>query len=326
LKAKAEEEAAAAATVPQQKQLKKRKPSKELPIEDAQLQLEKAAEDKASAAKKVPEIEVAKADISEKLTSDETIALKAKAEEEAAAAATVPQQKQLKKRKPSKELPIEEASAQLQLEKTEVEKSVEKPTEAVDETPIMSGFAPVEEEKKAKKKVSKKKVDEVSEVAAETLAVKEPVEVEPERDSRVVERKPVELEITFVKELQRISISEGSTAVFRCELNVAQESVVWYKNGDRIDKTEKYDIAAEGVQHSLTIHDVIPEDQARYSARTGSGIETSAQLFVEGIELRKYYQKSQDIDWFFIQHFPRIVARAISYKLQFAITEIFCIK
>ena len=165
LKAKAEEEAAAAATVPQQKQLKKRKPSKELPIEDtnAQLQLEKAAEDKASAAKKVPEIEVAKADVSETLTSDETIALKAKAEEEAAAAATVPQQKQLKKRKPSKELPIEEATAQLQLEKTEVEKGVEKPTEAVDETPIMSGFAPVEEEKKAKKKVSKKKVDEVSE-------------------------------------------------------------------------------------------------------------------------------------------------------------------
>ena len=72
--------------------------------------------------RKYPEIEVAKADVSEALTSDETIALKAKAEEEAAAAATVPQQKQLKKRKPSKELPIEEATAQLQLEKTEVEK------------------------------------------------------------------------------------------------------------------------------------------------------------------------------------------------------------
>ena len=136
-----------------------------------------------------------------------------------------------------------------------MKKGVEKPTEAVDETPIMSGFAPVEEEKKAKKKVSKKKVDEVSEVAAETLAVKEPVEVEPERDSRVVERKPVEVEITFVKELQKSQFPEGSTAVFRCELNVAQESVVWYKNGDRIDKTEKYDIAAEGVQHSLTIHE-----------------------------------------------------------------------
>ena len=164
-------------------------------------------------------------------------------------------------------------------------------------------------------------------VAAETLAVKEPVEVEPERDSRVVERKPVEVEITFVKELQRISISEGSTAVFRCELNVAQESVVWYKNGDRIDKTEKYDIAAEGVQHSLTIHEVIPEDQARYSARTGSGIETSAQLFVEGIELRKCYQKSQDIDWFFIQYFPRNSWQGhFSYKLQFAITKNFCIK
>lgn len=79
--------------------LQKRKASKGLPIEEVapQLQIEKAEQEKATAAQKVPDAQVVqeKAELAESLKQEEAIALKTKAEEDAGATA-IGEKKQLK--------------------------------------------------------------------------------------------------------------------------------------------------------------------------------------------------------------------------------------
>lgn len=65
-------------------------------------------------------------------------------------------------------------------------------------------------------------------------------------------------------------MTAGSTAVFEAETEKASVKVKWQRAGTEITDSEKYVIKAEGNKHSLTINNVVKEDDVTYAVIAGS--------------------------------------------------------
>lgn len=74
----------------------------------------------------------------------------------------------------------------------------------------------------------------------------------------------------FSKKPKSVEVAVGGSAVFEAETEKAGVKVKWQKDGKDLASGDKYLIQSEGTKHSLTISNVVKEDDVVYSAIAGS--------------------------------------------------------
>ena len=80
-----------------------------------------------------------------------------------------------------------------------------------------------------------------------------------------------------------MSINEGETATFECELNLEGRTVKWFHEGQEVgEKPDKrYQVLTEGTVHRLVVKDAIMPDAGEVMAKVEDK-STHAELTVEG--------------------------------------------
>ena len=89
----------------------------------------------------------------------------------------------------------------------------------------------------------------------------------------------VSAEFTAVMEPQKVS--EGESATFTCELSKPAKSVVWKKNGKKIENDENFEITSSGAKYTLSLLKTSVHDSGEYTMSIGDK-QTSAKLVVNG--------------------------------------------
>ena len=86
----------------------------------------------------------------------------------------------------------------------------------------------------------------------------------------------------FVIPLQDIQATEFDTlGRLDCTISNAKATTKWFKDGQVLETSSKYEIVEEGTARSLIVHDLKPEDVGSFSCVVGD-VESVAQLNVEG--------------------------------------------
>ncbi|KAI1237130.1 Titin, partial [Lamprotornis superbus] len=91
-----------------------------------------------------------------------------------------------------------------------------------------------------------------------------------------VKEPPVE----FTKPLEDQTVEEEATAVLECEVSRENAKVKWFKNGEEIHKSKKYDIISDGRVRKLIIHGCTLDDAKTYAC-DAKDFKTSCFLNVE---------------------------------------------
>lgn len=86
--------------------------------------------------------------------------------------------------------------------------------------------------------------------------------------------------VEFTKPLEDQTVEEEATAELECEVSRENAPVKWFKNGQEIHKTKKYDIIAEGRVRKLIIHGCTLDDARTYTCDS-KDFKTSCFLNVE---------------------------------------------
>jgi len=88
---------------------------------------------------------------------------------------------------------------------------------------------------------------------------------------------------TIVVKQQTVNL--GSTATIVCETELENETIIWYKNHEKIlESSDHYTIIADGRKNYLVIRSIDFFDAAEYSVEIGGKKERHVvtQLIVEG--------------------------------------------
>ena len=96
--------------------------------------------------------------------------------------------------------------------------------------------------------------------------------------------KLAESPIHIVKPLEPVtSATENDDVAFECEVSKPDVPGAWFKDDLEIlpEVDEKYDVILEGVTHGLTVHEVMPDDEAEYTLEIGKE-STTTKLVLEG--------------------------------------------
>lgn len=75
-------------------------------------------------------------------------------------------------------------------------------------------------------------------------------------------------------------MEEEATAELECEVSKEKADVRWFRDGQEIRKTKKYDMVADGRKRKLIIHDCTLDDSKTYTC-DAKQFKTSAFLNVE---------------------------------------------
>ncbi|XP_041040413.1 obscurin isoform X3 [Carcharodon carcharias] len=86
--------------------------------------------------------------------------------------------------------------------------------------------------------------------------------------------------IKFESELHSVVAVEGEDAAFKCTVSHEDAAITWYKNGVKIEPSEKYVISCERTNHGLTITNLILKDACEISAQA-ENVKTTAKLQVQ---------------------------------------------
>lgn len=92
----------------------------------------------------------------------------------------------------------------------------------------------------------------------------------------------------FSKPLEDQTVEEEATAILECELSREKADVKWFRDGQEIRKTKKYEMVAEGRIRRLIIKDCSLDDSKTYTC-DAKEFKTSAFLNVE----RKFSEKKK---------------------------------
>ncbi|CDQ62005.1 unnamed protein product [Oncorhynchus mykiss] len=95
-------------------------------------------------------------------------------------------------------------------------------------------------------------------------------------DARVIE---------FTKHIKDIKITEKKRATFECEISEPNVQVMWMKDGQELDISERYTVSTEKFLHRLMIQSVRMSDAGEYSVVAGASV-SKAYLTVEGKDVR----------------------------------------
>ena len=90
-----------------------------------------------------------------------------------------------------------------------------------------------------------------------------------------------EVSAAFTAKLKPRNVSEGDIASFTCELSKSVKSVVWKKNGKKIENDENFEITSSGVKYTLSLLKTSVDDSGEYTMSIGDK-QTSAKLVVNG--------------------------------------------
>ncbi|KAK7938954.1 hypothetical protein WMY93_002280 [Mugilogobius chulae] len=76
--------------------------------------------------------------------------------------------------------------------------------------------------------------------------------------------------VEFTKPLHDVEVREKESAKFECEVSRESAKVRWFRDGNEIRKSKKYEILSKGVQRILIVHKSVFDDEAEYEcdART----------------------------------------------------------
>lgn len=86
----------------------------------------------------------------------------------------------------------------------------------------------------------------------------------------------------FCRPLEPVSGELGGTVKLVCELSPAQAQVVWRRGSTQLRAGKRFQMAAEGLQRSLTVSDLRAEDAGEYVCESRDD-HTSAMLTVSGM-------------------------------------------
>lgn len=95
-------------------------------------------------------------------------------------------------------------------------------------------------------------------------------------DHPVCSEPPVE----FTKPLEDQTVEEEATATLECELSRENAEVRWFRDGQEIRKTKKYEMIVDGHRRALVIHNCMPDDSRTYTC-DAIDFKTSCFLSVE---------------------------------------------
>lgn len=71
--------------------------------------------------------------------------------------------------------------------------------------------------------------------------------------------------VEFTKPLEDQTVEEDATITLECTVSRENAEVCWFKEGQELRKTKKYDILALGCKRMLVIHNCSPEDVKMYT-------------------------------------------------------------
>ncbi|KAG5852575.1 hypothetical protein ANANG_G00063900 [Anguilla anguilla] len=100
--------------------------------------------------------------------------------------------------------------------------------------------------------------------------------------------------VEFRKHIKDIKVTEKKRAVFECEVSEPNIHVMWMKDGQELEITDRYKTTAEKYVHRLMIQTVRMSDAGEYSVVAGSSI-SKAHLTVEGRDVRITEPREREI-------------------------------
>lgn len=86
--------------------------------------------------------------------------------------------------------------------------------------------------------------------------------------------------VEFTKPLQDQTVEEAATATLECEVSRENAEVRWFRDGQEIRKTKKYEMIVDGRKRALVIHDCTLDDSKTYAC-DAKDFKTSCFLNVE---------------------------------------------
>ena len=93
----------------------------------------------------------------------------------------------------------------------------------------------------------------------------------------------------FLVPLKPQQVKEMDTATFECEVSKANLKVKWLKGTEEILPSDKYQIAAIGSKYMLTVRNAAMSDACEYTIIVEEGVQSTAQLQVEGNGVRQCF-------------------------------------
>uniref|UniRef100_A0A4W6E3Q2 Uncharacterized protein n=1 Tax=Lates calcarifer TaxID=8187 RepID=A0A4W6E3Q2_LATCA len=91
---------------------------------------------------------------------------------------------------------------------------------------------------------------------------------------------PSEPAVEFTKPLEDQTVEEEATATLECEVSREGAEVRWFRDGQEIRKTKKYEMIVDGRKRALVIHDCTLDDSRTYAC-DAKDFKTSCFLNVE---------------------------------------------
>lgn len=90
----------------------------------------------------------------------------------------------------------------------------------------------------------------------------------------------IEPPVEFTKPLEDQTVEEEATAILECEVSKENAEVRWFRDGQEIRKTKKYEMVTDGHKRKLIIQDCTLDDSKTYTCDS-KDFKTSAFLNVE---------------------------------------------
>uniref|UniRef100_A0A3Q2VEV1 Ig-like domain-containing protein n=1 Tax=Haplochromis burtoni TaxID=8153 RepID=A0A3Q2VEV1_HAPBU len=99
--------------------------------------------------------------------------------------------------------------------------------------------------------------------------------------------------LEFTKPLEDQTVEEEATATLECEVSRENAEVRWFRDGQEIRKTKKYEMIVDGCKRALVIHDCTLDDSKTYNLFNVEGTETDSVKLI--CEVSK---PSADVIWY----------------------------
>lgn len=93
--------------------------------------------------------------------------------------------------------------------------------------------------------------------------------------------KPTELPVSFITPLSDLHVYERDEAKFELEVSREPKSFRWLKGSQELGSDERFELAVDGIRHTLTVKSARYEDEAKYMFEAEDK-RTSAKLVIKG--------------------------------------------
>ena len=82
--------------------------------------------------------------------------------------------------------------------------------------------------------------------------------------------------------MEEATCEEGEDVTFICQVSDEAAPVTWFKDGSKLEPSDKYIMKQDGTKHTLLIKNATLDDRAAYAVKVKDK-ESEAPLFVEGL-------------------------------------------